>query len=91
MLSATGASSYVPDVHGLAATVIPFEEVIAYPKRGCEFYPEGDRKNRKVGKRVLIWGDHYAAADTVAFLGAAGKNVTMTTFGIPLRLGQETW
>jgi thioredoxin reductase len=79
VLNATGASSYVPDVHGLADSVIPFEEVMACPKRGCEFYPAGDRKNRKVGERVLIWGDHYAAADTAAFLGAAGKDVTIVT------------
>ena len=79
VLHATGASSYVPEVHGLADTVIPFEEVVACPKRGCEFYPAGDRKNRKVGKRVLIWGDHYAAADTAAFLGATGKDVTIVT------------
>ena len=79
VLNATGASSYVPEVHGLAGTVISFEEVVACPKRGCEFYPAGDRKNRKIGKRVLIWGDHYAAADTAAFLGAAGKDVTIVT------------
>jgi len=79
VLNATGAGSYVPDVHGLTDTVIPFEEVIACPKHRCEFYPEGDRKNRKVGERVLIWGDHYAAADTATFLAAAGKDVTIVT------------
>ena len=26
-----------------------------------------------------MWGDHCAAADTVAFLGAAGKDVTVVT------------
>ena len=79
VLNATGAGSYVPDVHGLADTLIPFEEVIACPKQGCEFYPDGDRQNRKVGERVLIWGDHYAAADTATFLAAAGKDVTIVT------------
>ena len=80
VLNATGASSYVPQVHGLADRVIPFEEVIACPKVNCEFYPAGvDRKNRKVGERVLVWGDHYAATDTVAFLAAIGKDVTIVT------------
>ena len=32
-----------------------------------------------MGARVLVWGDHYAAADTVAFLGAIGKDVTIVT------------
>jgi 2,4-dienoyl-CoA reductase-like NADH-dependent reductase (Old Yellow Enzyme family)/thioredoxin reductase len=80
VLNATGARSYVPDVHGLAERVIPFEDVIACPKVKCEWYPQGShRKARRVGERVLIWGDHYAAADTVAFLASIGKDVTIVT------------
>ncbi len=80
ILNATGAVSYVPEVSGQKERVIPFEEAIACPKSTCEFYPEGsDRKNRKLGEKVIIWGDHYAAADMVAFLGAAGKDVTVVT------------
>jgi 2,4-dienoyl-CoA reductase-like NADH-dependent reductase (Old Yellow Enzyme family)/thioredoxin reductase len=91
VLNATGAESYVPEVHGGRERVIPFEEVMACPKSSCEFYPQGSgRKNRKVGERVLVWGDYYAAADTVAFLGAAGKKVTVVTearkFGSELEL-----
>ena len=80
VLNATGARSYVPPVHGPTERVIPFEEVIACPKIKCEWYPQGsNRKGRRVGQRVLVWGDHYAAADTVAFLGAIGKDVTIVT------------
>jgi len=80
VLNATGAVSYVPEVIGLKERVVPLEEVFACPKTTCEFYPEGSgRKNRKLGEKVIIWGDHYAAADLVAFLGAAGKDVTVVT------------
>lgn len=77
VLNATGASSYIPEVFGMEK-VIGFEEVIACPKINCEFNP-GDRKITKVGDRVLVWGDHYAAADTAAFLASIGKQVTIVT------------
>jgi 2,4-dienoyl-CoA reductase-like NADH-dependent reductase (Old Yellow Enzyme family)/thioredoxin reductase len=79
VVNATGASSFVPDVAGLKAGFIsPFEEVIACPKSTCEYYP-GDRKPKKVGARVVVWGDHFAAVDTAAFLASIGKDVTIVT------------
>jgi NADPH-dependent 2,4-dienoyl-CoA reductase/sulfur reductase-like enzyme len=78
ILNATGASSYVPEVFGRRDKVLAFEEVMACPRVNCECYP-GNRHNVKVGRRVLIWGDHYAAADTAAFLASIGKEVTIVT------------
>ena len=78
VLNATGAISYVPDVLGLRETVVPFEEAMACPKIACECHP-GARKLHKLGSHVLLWGDHYAAADTAAFLGSIGKQVTIVT------------
>ena len=76
--NATGASSYVPPVFGNADAVVPFEAVLACPKVNCEFNP-GGRKMAKVGEKVLVWGDHYAAADTAQFLASIGKEVTIVT------------
>jgi 2,4-dienoyl-CoA reductase-like NADH-dependent reductase (Old Yellow Enzyme family)/thioredoxin reductase len=78
VLNATGASSYVPEVFGNMNKVLGYEEVIVCPKINCEFNP-GDNKITKVGDKVLIWGDHYAAADTAAFLASIGKQVTIVT------------
>ena len=78
VLNATGAISYVPDVLGLRENVVPFEEAMACPKIACECHP-GARKLHKLGSHVLLWGDHYAAADTAAFLGSIGKQVTIVT------------
>jgi 2,4-dienoyl-CoA reductase-like NADH-dependent reductase (Old Yellow Enzyme family)/thioredoxin reductase len=78
VLNATGAISYVPDVLGLGDTVVPFEEAMACPKIACECHP-GPRTLHKLGSHVLLWGDNYAAADTAAFLGSIGKQVTIVT------------
>ena len=78
VLNATGAISYIPDVLGLRENVVPFEEAMACPKIACECHP-GARKLHKLGSHVLLWGDHYAAADTAAFLGSIGKQVTIVT------------
>ena len=77
VLNATGASSFVPKVFG-GESIIGFEEVIACPKVNCEYHP-GNRNNTKVGESVLIWGDHYAAVDTITFLASIGKKVTVVT------------
>ena len=78
ILNATGASSYVPEVFGQRDQVIPFEQTMACPRGTCEYHP-GNRMNRKLGRHALVWGDHYAAADTAAFLASAGKEVTIVT------------
>jgi NADPH-dependent 2,4-dienoyl-CoA reductase/sulfur reductase-like enzyme len=78
VLNATGAVSYVPPLVGFASRVIPFEEAMACPKIACECHP-GGRKLHKLGDRVLLWGDHYSAADTAAFLANIGKQVTIVT------------
>lgn len=77
VLNATGAVSYVPECIG-AERVVPFEEAIACPKVTCPFHPK-DRKMRRTGEKVLVWGDHYAAADTAAALAGMGKDVTIVT------------
>ncbi|HEX6985603.1 MAG TPA: FAD-dependent oxidoreductase, partial [Planctomycetaceae bacterium] len=78
VLNATGARSFVPDVVGDASRVVPFEEAMACPKIACECHP-GGRRLRKLGQRILLWGDHYAAVDTAAFLANVGKEVTIVT------------
>ena len=78
VLNATGATSFVPEVHGDAAAVVPFEEAMACPKISCECHP-GARRMRKLGERVLLWGDSYAATDTAAFLADIGKDLTIVT------------
>jgi 2,4-dienoyl-CoA reductase-like NADH-dependent reductase (Old Yellow Enzyme family)/thioredoxin reductase len=80
VVNATGAASYVPESCNNRDKVIPFEEVMACPKVSCEFHPQDGRIPRKLeGSRVIVWGDHYAAADTVAHLASIGKEVSIVT------------
>jgi thioredoxin reductase len=80
VVNATGAHSYVPEVLGLKEKVVPFEEVMACPLVTCEFHPQDGRKPRVLeGEKVIVWGDHYAATDTVARLAGIGKEVTIVT------------
>lgn len=79
VLNATGASSYVPEMLHGKELVIPFEEVIACPKVNCDFHPKDGRKPRKLGDRVILYGDHYAAVDLSQHLAALGKQVTIVT------------
>jgi hypothetical protein len=95
VVNATGARSYVPEVHGLKERVIPFEEAMACPKITCEFHPANvhggfpnnatrpdrlERKPRKLdGSKVVVWGDHYAAVDTATYFASIGKEVTIVT------------
>lgn len=76
--NATGASSYVPDTPSGTEDILRFEDVLACPKVKCEYNP-GGRKGAKTGESVLIWGDHYQAADTAQFLASIGKRVTIVT------------
>jgi 2,4-dienoyl-CoA reductase-like NADH-dependent reductase (Old Yellow Enzyme family)/thioredoxin reductase len=78
VVNATGATSFVPPVIGDASRVVPFEETMACPKVACECHP-GGRRMRKLGARVLIWGDGYAATDTAAWLADIGREVTIVT------------
>lgn len=78
VLNATGARSYVPPLVGDASRVVPFEETMACPKVSCACHP-GGRKMRKLGQRVLLWGDGYAATDTAAWLADIGREVTIVT------------
>jgi 2,4-dienoyl-CoA reductase-like NADH-dependent reductase (Old Yellow Enzyme family)/thioredoxin reductase len=80
VVNATGAHSYIPKVIGQADIIIPFEEVVVCPKVSCEFHPKDGRKPKKLeGEKVIVWGDHYAATDTVAHLASIGKKVIVVT------------
>ena len=80
VLNATGAVSFIPEVNGKEEKVISMEAAFTCPKVKCEFFPKGSkRKPPKLGEKVVVWGDHYGAADLVAYLGAIGKDITVVT------------
>jgi len=80
VILATGGAVHKPDVPGIDLPfVLTFEDVLRCRLTKCEFHP-GDRPApAQCGDRVLVWGDHFAAADAAEKLGADGKQVFIVT------------
>lgn len=79
VLCGTGAEAVTPDIPG-AEKGVKFSDVLRCTMVNCEYWPkEGKEKPAKVGGRVIVWGDHYAATDTIEALGMRGKDITFVT------------
>jgi len=78
---ATGGKVEKPDIPGInSSRVCTFEDVLRCKVKGCEFWPQdGKKAPADVGETVLIWGDHFGAADTAEKLGMEGKKVIIVT------------
>jgi len=82
VLLATGGSVGRPEIPGIGlGFVITFEDVLRCENTKCKYYPEGKAKPAECGNNVLIWGDHFGAADAAEKLGCEGKKVTIVTEG----------
>ncbi len=78
ILVGTGAVSTRPDIPGIDK-VFGYEQTMVCDKLNCPWHP-GDRPGpAQTGHRVLVWGEHYAAADTAEALAFQGKDVTIVT------------
>lgn len=80
VLVATGSKIFRPDIPGTDLPfVISFDEILRCKAKGCAYYP-GDRPEPfECGDAVLIWGDHFGAADVAEKLGFEGKKVYIVT------------
>ena len=80
VLLAAGSRVFTPEIPGIKLSfVTTFEDVLRCKNAKCEYYPKDKEKPFKCGTKVLIWGDHFGAADTAEMLGSAGKRVTIVT------------
>jgi len=78
-LVGTGGKTVVPDIPGIEKAV-KFEDVLICKRKNCEFWPkEGKHEPVKTGQKVLVWGNHYAACDTVEALAQRGREVFIVT------------
>lgn len=79
VLCGTGAKTVVPDIPGVEKA-IKFEDVLRCAKKNCEYWPkERTVEAVKIGQKVLVWGNHYAATDTTEALALRGKEVIYVT------------
>jgi 2,4-dienoyl-CoA reductase-like NADH-dependent reductase (Old Yellow Enzyme family)/thioredoxin reductase len=81
VLLAAGGRIAKPDIPGIDLPfVTTFEDVLRCNSTKCEYYPSINKaKPVECGDNVLIWGDHFGAADTAEKLGCAGKKITIVT------------
>jgi 2,4-dienoyl-CoA reductase-like NADH-dependent reductase (Old Yellow Enzyme family)/thioredoxin reductase len=80
VILATGSKVARPAIPGIDSTrVCTFEDVLRCKVEGCEYHP-GDREPPlECGQTVLVWGDHFAAADSAEKLAGDGKKVYVVT------------
>lgn len=77
---ASGARVVRPDVPGIDLPLVAtFEDVLRCKMTNCEFYHGGKLPPVECGETVLVWGDHFGAADAAEKLAADGKKVYVVT------------
>jgi NADPH-dependent 2,4-dienoyl-CoA reductase/sulfur reductase-like enzyme len=77
---AVGARFTRPEVPGIDAPLVgTYEDVLRCQTERCEFYYADKPEPLACGRRVLIWGDHFGAADAAEKLAFEGKEVFVVT------------
>ena len=77
---ATGGRVARPDVPGIDLPLVcTFEDVLRCRTEKCEYYPADRAPPVECGQTVLVWGDHFAAADTAEKLAGDGREVIVVT------------
>jgi 2,4-dienoyl-CoA reductase-like NADH-dependent reductase (Old Yellow Enzyme family)/thioredoxin reductase len=80
VILATGGRVARPDVPGINLPLVcTFEDVLRCGLEQCEFYPDDKSLPVTCGETVLVWGDHFAAADVVERLAGDGRRVYVVT------------
>jgi 2,4-dienoyl-CoA reductase-like NADH-dependent reductase (Old Yellow Enzyme family)/thioredoxin reductase len=79
VLCGSGARTMIPEIPGIDKAV-KFEDVLVCVKKNCEYWPtDGKKEPAAIGKKVLIWGNHYAASDTAEAIALRGREVIIVT------------
>jgi 2,4-dienoyl-CoA reductase-like NADH-dependent reductase (Old Yellow Enzyme family)/thioredoxin reductase len=80
VILATGSRFVRPDVPGIGLPlVVTFEDLLRCHTERCEFYYVGKPVAAGCGQKVLVWGDHFGAADAAEKLAFEGKEVYVVT------------
>jgi 2,4-dienoyl-CoA reductase-like NADH-dependent reductase (Old Yellow Enzyme family)/thioredoxin reductase len=80
VILATGGRVHRPDIPGIdSGNVVTFEDVLRCDVDRCEYRYAGQPAPEATGGTVLVWGDHFAAADTAEKMAGDGKKVYVVT------------
>jgi NADPH-dependent glutamate synthase beta subunit-like oxidoreductase len=80
VIVATGGRVTRPDIPGIDLPLVcAFADVLRCDRATCEHFFEGKLAAIDCGQTVLIWGDHFGAADAVERLAGRGQRVIVVT------------
>ncbi|MCU0963407.1 MAG: FAD-dependent oxidoreductase [Pirellulaceae bacterium] len=80
VILATGSRFLRPDVPGIGLPLVTtFEDLLRCRSERCEFYDTSKPAPTDCGQTVLVWGDHFGAADAAEKLAFEGKKVYVVT------------
>jgi 2,4-dienoyl-CoA reductase-like NADH-dependent reductase (Old Yellow Enzyme family)/thioredoxin reductase len=80
VIVATGGKVARPEVPGVDLPLVStFEDVLRCRLESCKFHTEDKALPLDYGGSVLIWGDHFGAADAAEKLAGDGKKVYIVT------------
>ena len=81
VILAVGGKVSRPAITGIDLPfVATFQDVLRCTNKSCKYYPsKGKEAPVACGETVLVWGDHFGAADAVEKLGLDGKKVILVT------------
>ncbi len=80
VILATGGRVLRPEIPGVDLPLVcTFQDALRCNTPKCEFHFEGKEPPIECGETVLIWGDHFGAADAAERLAGNGRRVTIIT------------
>jgi 2,4-dienoyl-CoA reductase-like NADH-dependent reductase (Old Yellow Enzyme family)/thioredoxin reductase len=80
VILATGGRIARPGVPGVDSDLVStFNDVLRCAVSSCEFFPQDRQPPQDCGPAVLVWGDHFGAADAAEKLAAEGRKVYVVT------------
>jgi 2,4-dienoyl-CoA reductase-like NADH-dependent reductase (Old Yellow Enzyme family)/thioredoxin reductase len=80
VILASGGKVARPDIPGIDLPLVcTFQDVLRCKMENCDFYFDGKEPPVECGRRVLIWGDHFGAADAAEKLASDGRQVFVVT------------
>jgi len=80
VIVATGGRVVRPDVPGIHLPLVcTFEDVLRCTMENCQYHDSGKAPPVQCGPTVLVWGDHFGAADAAEKLASEGKQVYVVT------------
>jgi thioredoxin reductase len=80
VIIATGGRVARPEIPGIDSPIVStFEDVLRCTMENCKFNPGDKQPPQKCGQTVLVWGDHFGAADAAEQLASCGSKVYLVT------------